>query len=486
MRTLFRLLVVLVLLVAIGFGIAWFAAGRATPPVIEIQSPAKVIGQKGTLTVSVQAPRGKFTAVTVAVEQNGKETPLFSLSGPGTATVAQETADRIRISEPFGKQAVPALTAGDARIVATATRPSFFGLREVSATMTRDIKVQLTAPLVQVVSTKHYINLGGSEFIIYRVNPPDVESGVKVGDIVYRGFSAQAAGIPHADPGLKIAFFALRYDQDLNTPMEVFARDEAGNEGTAQFDHQVFPKTFRRSTIDINDAFLQRVVPPIIQQTPQLGVSISGPGDLLPAFLKANGELRRIDAQKIASYAAQTAPRMLWNGPFIQLGNSAVESAFADHRTYLHDGKEIDQQVHLGFDLAVTSNVPVAAANDGTIVHASYLGIYGNCIIIDHGLGVQSLYGHLSSFAVKVGDTVKKGQIIGHSGATGMAGGDHLHFTMLVDGQMVNPVEWWDAHWIADRVLRKLDAVDGESQAAAVDRPAAEAPHRRARRRHRG
>lgn len=461
MRTIIRLLGILVVVAAVAFGLAWYIAGRATPPVITIQSPAKVVGQHGTLTVSVDAPGGRFTSVDLAVEQGGKATSLFSLAGAARANITQETPDRIRITQPFGKAAVPALTAGPARIVATATRPAFFGLRQVTSRVTRDIQVDLTAPLVQVVSTKHYINLGGSEFIIYRVTPPDVESGVRVGDIVYRGFSAAAAGIPHADPGLKLAFFALRYDQDLNTPMVVFARDEAGNEGTAEFDHQVFPKEFRRSKIDINDAFLHRVIPPIVQQTPELGISIRSDSDLLPAFLKTNGDLRRMDAQKIASYAAQTAPRMLWHGPFVQLGNSAVESAFADHRTYFHDGKEIDQQVHLGYDLAVTANVPVQAANDGTVVHASYLGIYGNCVIIDHGLGVQSLYGHLSSIGVKVGEAVKKGQIIGRSGATGMAGGDHLHFSMLVDGQMVNPMEWWDPHWIDDRITRKLEAVEG-------------------------
>jgi murein DD-endopeptidase MepM/ murein hydrolase activator NlpD len=80
-------------------------------------------------------------------------------------------------------------------------------------------------------------------------------------------------------------------------------------------------------------------------------------------------------------------------------------------------------------------------------------------VIIDHGMGVQSLYAHLSSIDVKVDQTVEKEQQIGRSGMTGMAGGDHLHFTMLVNGRMVNPVEWWDGHWIEDRILRKIKAV---------------------------
>ena len=175
-----------------------------------------------------------------------------------------------------------------------------------------------------------------------------------------------------------------------------------------------------------------------------------------------NGELRRKNAEKIASYSKQSSPEMLWNGiVFHPFTNSAVEAAFADQRTYVYGGKDVDRQTHLGFDLARVVNSPVVAANRGKVVHASPLGIYGNCVIVDHGMGVQSLYGHLSSFAVKVGDAVEKEQELGKSGMTGLAGGDHLHFTMLVNGQMVNPVEWWDQHWIQDRILRKLRAASG-------------------------
>ena len=80
----------------------------------------------------------------------------------------------------------------------------------------------------------------------------------------------------------------------------------------------------------------------------------------------------------------------------------------------------------------------------------------GNAVVIDHGCGIQSLYGHMSSIAVKEGDAVKSEQEIGRTGQTGLAGGDHLHFTMLLDGIPVNPVEWWDPHWIHDRIEAKL------------------------------
>jgi murein DD-endopeptidase MepM/ murein hydrolase activator NlpD len=220
----------------------------------------------------------------------------------------------------------------------------------------------------------------------------------------------------------------------------------------------VFPKPFKKSRIEIDDKFINRVVPEILEHAPELKLTppAEGSPEMLAAFLRINGELRRLNTQQIAALALKTSPQRLWHDTFVQLGNSQVEASFADHRTYVYKGKEVDQQTHLGFDLAVTAHVPVAAANSGTVLNASWLGIYGNCVIIDHGMGVQSLYGHLMSFDVKVGDTVTRGQTVGRSDSTGLAGGDHLHFTLLVGGRMVNPVEWWDPHWIADRVERKL------------------------------
>ena len=91
------------------------------------------------------------------------------------------------------------------------------------------------------------------------------------------------------------------------------------------------------------------------------------------------------------------------------MSNSQVESRFADRRTYYFDDKEIDKQVHLGFDLATVQRAPVHASNAGKVVFADFLGIYGNCVILDHGLGVQSLYAHLSTIGVKVGDARDEG-----------------------------------------------------------------------------
>ena len=150
----------------------------------------------------------------------------------------------------------------------------------------------------------------------------------------------------------------------------------------------------------------------------------------------------------------------LWEGTFLRLPNSAPRGSFAQLRSYFYHGKQVDQQTHLGIDLASLAHSPVPAANVGKVVYADDLGIYGQCIIIDHGLGLQTLYGHLSRIGAKVGDQVHKGQIIGTTGDTGLAGGDHLHFGVVISGEQVNPIEWWDPSWIRNNVTGKLQAAE--------------------------
>jgi hypothetical protein len=457
-----KYLVGLILLALVGAGGAYVVAGRMPPPAIAIDKPEKYVGTATPLEVTITAPDAPtMKPMRVVFEQNGKQTTLFSLEEPGKAQIKQDGTDKVRITYEIGKQTVPDLQNGPARILVTAGRPVMRRIRTVEATVSRDVQVRLERPRVSVISSHHYVNLGGSEMVVYRATPDDVESGVLVGDIEYPGYPASGAlveGVKINDPAVRVAFFSLLYDQDVNTPMRVYARDPAGNTARADFDHRTFPKPFKKSKIPLEQRFLERVVPAILEGTTE----IKPEGDTLAKFLAINEELRKKNAEKIASFAKQTSPELIWRGiVFHPFTNSAVESAFADQRTYIYQGKEVDRQVHLGFDLASIAGSPIVAANRGKVLFADELGIYGNCVILDHGMGVQSLYAHLSSIEVKDGQDVEKEQTLGRSGMTGLAGGDHLHFTMLVNGHMVNPVEWWDSHWIEDRILRKLRTAGG-------------------------
>src|SRR5438093_10249567 len=214
----FRWLLVLLTVAALSIAALYTVAGRGSPPVLSIDTPEGRVGQRSDLQVTANAPSAKFTALTIALEQNGRTIPLFALDQPASATLSNPSADQLRIVRPFGKTAVPELQAGSARIVVTATRPSFLNLRRLSSTAFRDIQVRLEPPRLAVLSSHHYVNHGGSEMVVYRATPEDVVSGVRVGTIEYIGFPATGAGITPADPATKIAFFTLSYDQDLHTP----------------------------------------------------------------------------------------------------------------------------------------------------------------------------------------------------------------------------------------------------------------------------
>ena len=438
----------IVLLALIGGSVMWYLAGREAGPTITINTPDKFIGRATPVSVTIESPT-EIAGSSLSIEQNGKPVPITDLK-------TEPSAGKVVLSGTIAREG---LVNGPAVLKVAASRKTFYGLRAVSNSATRELTARLDPPRVSVVSIHHFINLGGAEFVVLKATPEDVEAGVQVGDSRYPFYPGSSVGI--SDPTVRVGFFALKHDQDLNAPINAYARDAAGNEARTPVEHQPFIKKFMQSKIPIDQAFLDRVVPAIASNTPDIKVDTSSPGGLLKGFLDINGNLRKKNGDYIASLAAKSQPKMLWTEAFSQMSNSQVESRFADRRTYFFDNKEIDKQVHLGFDLATVQHAPVHAANAGLVVHADFLGIYGNCVIIDHGLGVQSLYAHLSSIGVKVGDSVTKGQELGRSGSTGLAGGDHLHFTMLVQGVPVNPVEWWDAHWLQDRVNRKISEAGG-------------------------
>lgn len=454
MRGFFRAAALLLLVAALAFGIVYYLAGTRPGPAIDIRSPDRLLGQRGQLTVAIEAPGAALTSLEVTIAQEARTEPVFSSTQPGAGEMQQETPDRVVVSRPLGQSVTPWLKPGAARVSVTASRPVLYGLRETTTVAHRDVEVRLQPPRVGVVSLHHFINHGGAEFVVYRVSPGDARSGVRVGEVDYPGFPGAGAGL--SDPDLHVAFFALTHDQDRNAPFSLFARDDAGNESTTPLDHQLFPRPFAKSRIEIDDRFLARVVPAIASNSPGLMVGTGTPDELLAGFLTINGKLRQQNNETVRAMAARTRPEMLWKEAFSQLGNTAVQSRFADYRTYFYRNREIDRQVHLGFDLASLAQAPVHASNRGIVLFAGFLGIYGNAVVVDHGLGVQSLYAHFSSIGVKEGDVVEKGQELGRTGMTGLAGGDHLHFTMLVNGVAVNPVEWWDPHWMEDRVFRKI------------------------------
>ncbi len=435
-------LMMLLVLIATPIGTLFFLSSHTS---LAFAPQLAIIGASTSITVHVSNPHGlrRFTAI---LEQDGDRTTLFETRNPADRTkfwLAQFPAQDIRFNA--GSKEAPNLKEGKARIIVEAQSNDFRGATD---TISTDVEVILRPPSVSADGFQHSINQGGSEMVLLKTSGSWSEAGVRVGGDTYRSFPVAGSTTG------RLALFAYPWnmpvgkgDTPAGTVPVAFARNSAGAEATARFWFKVFPKKFRMRDLTIDDKFLDKVVNQI---------DPGGSGDLLTRFLKINGEMRRANNKTLADLRFKTAEKFLWTEPFLQLGNSKVESEFADVRSYIYHGKKVDQQVHLGFDLAVTAHTPVLAANDGKVVWAAPLGIYGNCIVVDHGYGLQSIYGHLSAIAVKEGDPVKRGQEMGKSGSTGLAGGDHLHYSMQVEGVEVNPVEWWDQHWIKDHVQNRL------------------------------
>jgi hypothetical protein len=407
--------------------------------VLTVNPPPKVIGYQTPLHIHAENSHG-VRFLNVAVEQDGKSYETRVAQATSQHMFPERHVAPRDVVANVGKQSTPALHDGKARVIVSAVSNDFRGK---TSSVAFDVEVMTAPPKVVADGVQHYINQGGSEMVTFTPSGAWTEAGVKVGDYTFRSYP-----LPN-HPGEFFSLFALSYQLPVDTPIYVYASNPSGAVAKATFWYKVFPKKFRTSTIALESMNLDRMVNGI---DPEHKIA----GDSVARFVYINSEMRKVNNKTLADLRFQTEPKFLWTGAFLPMVDATVESRFADDRTYTWQGKKVDEQTHLGFDLAKLAHSPIPASNDGKVVWADNLGIYGNCVVIDHGFGLQTIYGHMSEFLVKKGDMVKKGQIIGKTGFTGLAGGDHLHFTMQVDGVQVNAVEWWDPHWVRDRILSKM------------------------------
>jgi len=438
--------VVIVAVIAVA-GLAIFRVGA--PASITIEPALPGIGKRTPVTVTVEEPGRGLGDVSVELIQGERRKvlggrvheprPFWAFWGP------RATTDVIEVEA--GREALEGLREGEATIRVTVQRATTWVRYPEPAVQELTLPVRLVPPSIEVMSIAVHAAQGGSEAVVYRVGETAVRDGVQAGDWWFPGFP-----LPGGDERDRFALFAVPYNVGDEGQVRIVASDDVENVSTAAFITRFFKKPVKTDTIRVSDGFMQKVVPAILSQTPE----IQERGNLLETYLAINGELRAANAQTLVELAKSSVPDFLWSKRFLQMPNTQVMSTFAETRTYMYEGRAVDEQTHLGYDLASTRRAQVPAANDGIVVLARYFGIYGNAVVIDHGYGLMSLYGHLSSIAVSEGEEVARGQSVGRSGETGLAGGDHLHYTVLLQGLPVNPVQWWDAHWIRDRLSNKL------------------------------
>ena len=439
------------LILALLLGFFFVGARAGGKPTITLKTDKPAVGRETSVNVVAREPVRGLVNVSVALVQGDTRLPIAEESfapQPAWSPWGPKT-DESTLAVFVGKKHQPALVEGPATIEVAASGASTWLFSAQETVERLEIPVRLTPPALAVTTREIYVTQGGAEVVTYTVGPTSIRDGVQAGAWFFKGYPH-----PNGEPNARIALFAVPYDMNAVDGVQLIAEDDVGNRVGLPFIENFRAKPFSTDIINVSKRVMQKVVPKIRARTPDL----PDKGNLLDNYVFINSSLRKANNARLLAIAEKTQPRFLWKKPFVQM-SAKVVSGFADRRTYRFEGKNIDQQDHLGFDLASVRHAEIPAANNGIVVMAEYLGIYGNTIVIDHGLGLMSLYAHCSSVEVKVGDEVTRGQTIARTGSTGLALGDHLHFTMLLGGLPVSALEWWDGHWIGDRIARKLPGV---------------------------
>ena len=416
-------------------------------PTVHWTEAPSVVGKNSAIVLEIEDAGRGLQLIEVVLSTSGNRQIMLSETYEAPWSWQPGIKKRSLTFSPRTSFGEEPLSEGEFFLEVTLRDHPNLGLWSNEFSTRRSFELDLTPPRIQVLTDQHYIRQGGSEAIVYRVSEDTQASGVQVGERIFRGYPIQ-----DSDQKTYICLFALGHDQAADSNMVIWAEDAAGNRKDSSFWKKTFPVRFRNRNIQLSDPLIDSVLPEILANQKE----VTAQATPLQTFLEINGRLRQLNHQQIEEISRHSIGALLWSEPFLQLSGSQVESLFADHRTYYYQGESVDQQTHLGFDLASVSQGPVESANAGIVVFADYLGIYGNAVLVDHGLGLFSLYGHLSALEVHTDQEVTAGQILGRTGETGLAAGDHLHFSMILQGVQVNPLEWWDPRWVQQHVLDRV------------------------------
>lgn len=445
----FRSLLVLPLLVLVAaLVIAYLRRGSEAE--ISLGSSLPGVGTATQVTVDAVASSRGLTSVALVAVQGEQRLGLAEVDVPAVPWWAfwRHGTTRQTLEAEIGRQAWPALQPGEVTLRAEATTAGspLGGPRTSVSELV--LPVRLMPPGVGSLSDTDVVRQGGTGLVTYFVGESSVRDGVRVGEHFFPGADLPSATTERQ----RFAFFAVPHDMDEPSEIRLAAEDELGNRIEKPFLQRFDRRRLETDDIQVADGFLEDVVPEIQAHTPSLQPS----GILVDDYVAINRDLRIENRQQLLELGRDSRDELLWNRSFLQMPNSRVMAGFGADRTYLYDGRVIDRQTHLGYDLASVRHAEVPAAADGVVVLAEFFGIYGNTVVLDHGYGLMTLYSHLSRIDVAPGDPVARGDTVGRTGTTGLAGGDHLHFAVLVRGVQVDPLEWLDPNWIDTRIAGKL------------------------------
>jgi len=433
------LLVVLILLVPLV--VVLTRLHEPEPPGLALADELARIGLSSKIEMTATDERSGLRKVEVLLRQEQQEVTLLSREFPRQSWF-------FRAGPPSYNEtvevAVGELGLRDGRAELVLRARDYSWRQRLAGNLAEEVHpllIDTRPPVISVGEATRYVRPGGTGLVRYTIDEEVARHGVMLNGIFHSGFPLY----PEL-PGEYLAYFGLPYDTETISEALVIAEDLAGNPARGGIAVNLRRVNYPRDRINLSDSFLRAKMPEFTAYYPEMS------GSYVEQFLYVNREVRGMNDRRIREITSDSLPQRLWEGVFLRMARSSQRAGFADHRSYFYEGSKIDEQVHLGVDLASVRQAEIESANHGVVVFAEYLGIYGNTVIVDHGQGVFSLYSHLSRITVEDGERVERGGLLGYSGVTGMAGGDHLHFSMLVNGVFVDPIEWWDRSWVENQL----------------------------------
>jgi hypothetical protein len=331
-----------------------------------------------------------------------------------------------------------------AELIIEATDTSKWNLLSGNSS-TKRVKVNIDTkkPHIKVVDSSYGIRKGGSALVVFKATDDHLESVH-----IDTNFGKKFKPVKFYKDGYYISMLAWPLWEET-FKATIVAKDKAGNVKSYNIPLHLKGKNYKISRIKLKDNFLNGKITQLYDELePKVMTE-----DLIQKFKYINENERKSNEEIIHSITSKVEEEYVDNysiNPLYPLKNAAVVARFGDHRLFYRRSKNstLSESYHLGLDLASTSMADITTTNDSKVVFNSFNGIYGNMVVLYHGLGIYTLYGHCTTSNTTVGEMVKAGSVIAQSGKTGLALGDHLHFGVLVQGIEVRPEEFMDKRWL--------------------------------------
>ncbi|WP_293651836.1 M23 family metallopeptidase [uncultured Campylobacter sp.] len=305
-------------------------------------------------------------------------------------------------------------------------------------------------PQIQLINQSYKITKGGSAVVVFKAVDENLQSVyIQNGDRIFKPTKF-----------VKDGYWASLLAWDLQSPnfkARIVAVDKAGNKSFSSIGYYLQDRKYKESRIALSDRFLDGKIDELANQYAQNYPEL----DRLAKFKFVNETLRDSNEDmihKITSAVPEEIIDSFYIEPFYPLRNGAAVASFGDHRFYTYNGEDVSQSWHMGLDLASTAMASIDTQNAAFVAYNDLNGIYGENIILYHGFGLYTLYGHCNGTLVKPGEHIGAKHIIGKTGTSGLALGDHLHFGVLIQGVEVRPEEWMDRKWMKDNIYDILNS----------------------------